>query len=128
MKKILFFIALGIAITIYLLQQTQLHLPLWVNNYVNDFLFLPLVLTSCLFVVRKIKQEQTLHLSLLLILSVAFFYSVYFEWYLPQHNPRYTGDWMDCLLYFFGAFIFYVLQHYNSTPSKTNKGQSKKFH
>ncbi|QQU02533.1 hypothetical protein [Myroides odoratus] len=121
MKKILFFIALGIAISIYLLQQTQLHLPFWINNYVNDFLFLPLVLTSCLFVVRKIKQEQALYLSLPLILGVAFFYSVYFEWYLPQHNPRYTGDWKDCLLYFFGAFIFYVLQYYNSTPSKSPK-------
>ncbi|WP_353162169.1 hypothetical protein [Myroides odoratus] len=121
MKKTLFFIALGIATSIYLLQQTQLNIPLWVNNYVNDFLLLPLVLTSCLFVVRKIKQDKKIHLSLPLILAVTLFYSVYFEWYLPQHNPRYTGDWMDCLLYFCGAFVFYFLQHYNTSPNKDTK-------
>lgn len=121
MRKGLFFTALSIATTIYLLQQLQQPLPLWVNHYVNDFLFLPLTLSLCLFVVRKIKQDPNLQLSLSLILAVTVCYCIYFEWYLPQHNPRYTGDWIDCILYFSGALVFYLLHKTNSKIVEKNK-------
>lgn len=109
MRRILFFLAFTLATTIYVCQRLYLPIPIWINNYVNDFLFLPLVLGFCLFVVRKIKGNPNLQLSLPLILGVSLFYCVYFEWYLPLHNPRYTSDWMDCLLYFGGALVFYLL-------------------
>ena len=118
MRKVLFFIALGIAATLYFLQQLQGPIPQWINNYVNDFLILPLVLSICLVVVRKLKRDATLQLSLPLILAVTLFYCIYFEWYLPQHHPRYTGDWVDCLLYFSGSFLFYALHNLKSKKNK----------
>ncbi|MDR0228720.1 MAG: hypothetical protein LBI72_06605 [Flavobacteriaceae bacterium] len=114
MKTLLFYTALGIAISIYLLQKNHIVLPLWVNNYVNDFLTLPLVLTLGLYLIRKIKREHTLKLPLLLVLLTAFAYSIYFEWYLPQYHIRYTGDWWDCVMYFCGAIVFYKLQSVSS--------------
>ncbi|MBB1151341.1 hypothetical protein H4K35_14740 [Myroides sp. NP-2] len=109
MRKALFYSALSIAAVIYMFQQTGQALPSWVNNYVNDFLTLPLVLGICLFVARKIKGDKQLQLPLPLILTITAFYCFYFEWYLPQHNDRYTGDVVDCLLYFAGATVFYLL-------------------
>ncbi|MGS4346927.1 hypothetical protein ACKUSY_15325 [Myroides odoratus] len=109
MRRILFFLAFSLATTIYACQRLDVPIPIWINNYVNDFLFLPLVLGLCLYVVRKIKDNPKLQLSLPLILGVSLFYCFYFEWYLPQHNPRYTGDWIDCMLYFSGAAVFYLL-------------------
>ncbi len=113
MRKILFYLALGMATTIYLLQQMDYVLPAWINNYVNDFLTLPLVLGICLFLARKIKRNPQLQLPLPLLLVITLFYCFYFEWYLPKHNPRYTGDWIDCLLYFAGAMVFSVLHWRN---------------
>jgi len=110
MKRILFYIALCIALSIYLLQHKGFVLPNWINNYVNDFLTLPLVLSLGLFVIRKIRNEPSVQLPFLLVISIALFYSLYFEWYLPQHNHRYTSDWLDCVLYFAGAILFYFLQ------------------
>lgn len=109
MRSILFYLALSLATAIYTCQRLHLPIPSWINNYVNDFLFLPLVLGFCLFVVRKIKRNPKLQLSLPLVLGVSLFYCLYFEGYLPQHNPRYTGDWIDCLLYVCGAIVFYWL-------------------
>lgn len=113
MRKTLFYLALSIAATIYLFQQTGQVLPVWINNYVNDFLTLPLVLGICLFLARKIKRNHQLQLPLPLILVITLFYCFYFEWYLPKHNPRYTRDWIDCLLYFAGAMVFYFLHWRN---------------
>ncbi|MCA4806882.1 hypothetical protein [Myroides odoratimimus] len=111
MKKTLFYIALSISVVIYVLQKSHIALPAWVNNYVNDFLTLPLVLSICQYILRKLKKQADLLLPLSLILFVALYYSVYFEWYLPQHNPRYTGDWLDCVMYFSGAGVFYLLNN-----------------
>lgn len=113
MKTILFYVALGIAVSIYILQKIHIALPFWINNYVNDFLTLPLVLTIGLYCVQKIKKE-TIVLPLPLVLFIAFGYSIYFEWYLPQHHTRYTADWLDCVMYFCGAIVFYKLQSVSS--------------
>lgn len=118
MKKILFYIALCLASTLYFLQKLQVPIPAWLNNYVNDFLVLPLVLSICLYSVQKIKKDQQIRLSLPLIAVITLMYCFYFEWYLPQHNARYTADYFDCLLYFGGAFVFYLLQ-----PAKKNTQQ-----
>lgn len=109
MRKILFYLALVLACSIYGLQQIQYPMPSWINNYVNDLLTLPLVLSICLVAARRIKKEQQLQLPLPLILGITLFYCIYFEWYLPQHNSRYTGDWVDCCLYLVGALFFYIL-------------------
>ena len=111
MKSLLFYTTLALSLLIYSLQREHVALPTWVNNYVNDFLTLPLVLSICQYILRKLKKQTDLLLPLSLILFVALYYSVYFEWYLPKHNPRYTGDWLDCVMYFSGAGVFYLLNN-----------------
>ncbi|WP_378174888.1 hypothetical protein [Aquimarina sp. SS2-1] len=95
-----------VAITIYTLQQLEIHLPAIIENYVNDFLCMPIILHICQFTVRKLKSDPCITLPFPLIMIVTLGYALYFEWYLPKHTIRYTADWMDVFLYFLGAIFF----------------------
>lgn len=109
-KQPYFIILFGVFLVIYTLQKFQIPLPSWINNYVNDFLCMPVVLSICLAVIRTLKKDNKLFLPLSAIVSLTIFYAIYFEYYLPKVNVRYTADWLDVLLYFFGAGVFYLFQ------------------
>lgn len=106
---------------LFLLVQALIYftvdLPDWVIFYLNDFLVMPLVLTICLVVVRKIRKEPSIRLSLFTVLSLATLYSVYFEVFLPEVTVRYTADPVDVLLYFAGATLFFFLQEPATTQA-----------
>lgn len=87
----------------------------WVNNYVNDFLCLPLVLGCITQLVRWIKKDAQFHFPLLFILALASYYSLFFEVYLPASMERYTADWVDVGLYFLGGFCYYGISRYERT-------------
>jgi len=108
--NIFFYLSLCIFFSILLLKHLTVPLPRWVVFYVNDFLCMPVVLTISLKIVHLIKKDTSLRLPLALILTLTAFYSVYFEYYMPRVEPRYTGDWIDVVMYFAGALIFYILQ------------------
>ena len=101
---------------IYACQATGMSLPGWINNYVNDFLCLPIVLYIAQSGVRYLRNDERVRIPLTLVFFMALLYSVYFEGYLPRDNPRYTSDWIDIALYFSGAGVFYLLNR-PSTPS-----------
>jgi hypothetical protein len=82
-------------------------LPTIINNYVNDLLYLPLVLGLIEFVIRKFKKDSLFKLPIAFVVFLASFYSFYFEYYLPGINPRYTADWIDVVLYFLGGFAYF---------------------
>ncbi|WP_147415810.1 hypothetical protein [Ulvibacterium marinum] len=86
-------------------------LPEWTNNYLNDFLCMPIVLFMGQFAIRKLKGNNTLRLPWPLILTLTLFYSVYFEYYLPRINLRYTADFLDVVLYFSGSAFFYLMEN-----------------
>lgn len=112
-KPAVFLICLLVGLTIYLCQISGVSLPSWINNYVNDFLTLPIVLSVSLFIVRKLKKDSSIILPLTLIILVASLYSVYFELYLPKVTTRYTQDPIDVILYFLGGFAYYkVNKHF----------------
>lgn len=71
---------------------------------------MPLVLTICLALLQVFKKNYQLTIPIFVIASVTFYYIVYFEWYLPKVNPRYTADVMDVFLYILGAVIFFFMQ------------------
>ncbi len=96
-----------VAFGIFSIQKTGLYLPEILNNYANDLLCLPLVLGFINFGIRRLKNDESFKLPLFIILIMALYYSVYFEYYLPTINPRYTSDWIDVGLYFAGALGFY---------------------
>ena len=71
---------------------------------------MPVVLTVCLKVVHLIKKDTSIRLPLALVLTLTSFYSIYFEYYMPLVETRYTADWLDVVMYFAGAMVFYILQ------------------
>lgn len=113
MRKIYisFSICMLVFTTLQVLLIKQVEVPFWATAYINDFLCMPIVLTTCLFVVHLIKRDRSIRLSLFSILSLTIFYAVYFEVVLPRINPRYTADLIDVLMYFSGSLIFYLLQN-----------------
>ncbi len=108
-------------LTVQALLYLQADLPDWIIFYLNDFLVMPLVLTICLVLVRWIKKEPGIRLSLFTVLSLATLYSIYFEVLLPEVTLRYTADPVDVLLYFAGAILFFFLQE----PDSSRTGRTK---
>lgn len=113
MKKSLkyyFIFSVLIGSVIYCCEKFEILLPKFIRYYVNDFLIIPIVLYSSLFVIRKLKNDKKLQLSLLQILYVCALYAVIFEYWLPKFHPRYTSDFVDVGLYFLSGILFYFLQ------------------
>ena len=101
---------LVIAASIYASQKLAMPLPLFVNNYLNDLLCIPLVLGALTFIIRKLKRDPRFTLPFGFIFILSSYYAVFFEYYLPKTNIRYTSDWIDVLLYFLGGMLFYLFQ------------------
>jgi len=100
-----------LGLLIYIFQSFEIYLPKIINNYLNDFLIIPIVLFSCLSVLRITRNNKSFVLSLPIILYVCFMYSILFEFVFPNYLARYTKDYIDMMLYFAGGFIFYKLQN-----------------
>lgn len=106
-RRLIYSVLFFIALTIYIMQRYHLPLPTFINNYVNDFLYLPLVLGAIEFLIRRLKKDSSFKLPIVFVIFLACYYSFYFEYYLPQFNSRYTADWIDVILYFSGAFAYF---------------------
>ncbi|MFT5847133.1 MAG: hypothetical protein ACJARX_000809 [Psychroserpens sp.] len=99
-----------VALLVYLANWLPIQLPSWVVFYLNDLLCMPIVLSLCLAVVRLYKKSNNIYAPITIVYGLTFFYTVYFEWILPQINGRYTGDLIDVVLYFIGATLFLLFQ------------------
>lgn len=109
-----FICCLFIGTSIYFLQIFKVDLPGFINNYINDFLIIPIVLYSCLLFLRWSRNDKKFTLSLLIILYVCLLYSILFEFVFPKYLARYTKDYVDVFLYFASGLLFYKLQKTNS--------------
>lgn len=96
-------------------------LPEFFSSHLNDLLCMPVVLGICLFLIRKFSRNEQLKISLFSAFSLAAFYSLYFELYLPEVTQRYTADVVDVLLYFTGAFAFWLVQRKDDPPIISEK-------
>ena len=108
-RKVLYFTMVFIALTIYMMQRLNLPLPTIVNNYANDLLYLPLVLGAIEFIIRCVKRDSSFRLPLCFVIFLAISYSIFFEYYLPKVNSRYTADWIDVVLYFVGGIVYFFI-------------------
>ena len=115
-NRLVYLLICVVALTIYVMQKLNTALPSLIDNYINDFLCLPIVLGGISFVIQRLKKDNKYRFPFAFIIFMAAYYSFFFEYYLPKHNPRYTGDWIDVLLYFSGAlaFFFYKIKCTNS--------------
>jgi|SRR5699024_272462 len=88
----------------------QISAPNWVFSYVNDFLVIPIVCTIVLNFIWWIKPSKAIRLNGFTILSLVLFYSVYFEYYLPQKSEKYIADFWDIVCYSLGGMMVYIIQ------------------
>ena len=112
MRKILYpFIFLGIiGISVYVMQKCGIRLPVFVNNHLNDLLIVPINLFA-VQMLWGILNGTTVFLRFSIVASSVLFYSIFFEFILPQFNSRYTADGWDVLCYVAGGVLFYLYQH-----------------
>jgi hypothetical protein len=112
MKNI--YLLFGICLTAFLLNMVLIKLavdlPEFFTSHLNDILCMPIVLSICLFIIRSFSKNKGIKISLFSACSLAALYSVYFELYLPGTTTRYTSDVIDVILYFSGAFAFWLVQ------------------
>ena len=108
-RTFLFFISL--ALIIDLGKRFGVLWPKLIHNYLNDFLYIPLVAFFIQWLVRKWKALPHFKLSISHLLFLVLMNSFYFEYYLPKINDRYTADVFDILAYAMGAFLFWFLNH-----------------
>jgi hypothetical protein len=99
-----------VASFIFVAKQLQIQLPYWLYFYLNDFLCMPIVLSICLLILRIFKKTESLYVPFFVVLGLSTYFSWHFEWLMPQLSTRYTGDFTDIVLYFFGAMLFYIFQ------------------
>lgn len=71
---------------------------------------MPIVLFTCQYVLRKLKSDNRIEIPLRLVVLLTIGYALFFEYYLPQVQDRYTADYIDVILYFTGAVFFYFVE------------------
>ena len=119
-KKLSIFCILSFLIgsIVYACQYLNYPLPKIINNFLNDFLIVPIVLYICLWALILIRKDKYFTLPLFMVLYVCAFYSFIFEYIAPKFLIRYTADIIDVILYFLGGIVFYILQN---KPKETPK-------
>lgn len=111
-KLLFYFFTFSVVIgsAIYFFQKKEIYLPKLINNYLNDFLIVPIVLTISLYVTRFLRNSKEYKLSIGVIIYICVLYATLFEFIFPKYLSRYTADIIDVILYFAGGFVFYILQ------------------
>lgn len=109
MRKIYLYMSI-VAAVVYVCQRINITLPSIVNNYLNDLLCMPIVLALIQTIIRLSEKHKHYKIPLYLIFIIAIYYSIYFEWFMPKYNQRYTADSIDVFLYFIGGIGFYVIE------------------
>ena len=107
-KNPLFIVLFLIYVLYYIFKSKGIYMPVFIRNYLSDFLCLFLVNTIVLSVVRKIKGDNTIDLTVLHLLFSLLVFSVTFEFILPNRNGElYTRDWLDVVMYTLGLLLYY---------------------
>ena len=113
MKKALyiyFLFSVFVGTSIYFAQKLNIILPKVVQFYLNDFLIIPIVLITCLFILRRSKSDGNYQIPIWVVLYICSIYALLYEYFLPKYNSRYTADIIDVFLYFISGLIFFFLQ------------------
>ncbi|UII76195.1 hypothetical protein LV716_18320 [Flagellimonas sp. HMM57] len=125
MKKFYFPFFLLLASLVYTSQRLGIYLPELVNNHLNDFLCIPLVLKIALYAVRHIKSNSDLQIPLALQFCVTVLYCIYFEILLPKVDDRYTADPLDLVAYFLGLIVFGYIERRHGTEFRRDDGRQR---
>jgi hypothetical protein len=97
------------------------HQPLpWLNNYLTDFLFVPVVAHISLSFTRIfIVRNGSYFYPVTYLLFISFYSAVVFEYIMPKIAASYTSDIGDVWAYFLGG-IFYYYAHQRKKTLREN--------
>ncbi len=105
----LWLVSTAIALIYLALKASHYSLPDAFNYYLMDILCMPVVLGLIQGAMRLV--FPSFHFTVLMLVVLVVGYSLYFEWYLPQVNSRYTADLLDVGCYAIGSGLYAFFQH-----------------
>lgn len=115
-----FFICyIGLWWTVHLFRWGGHPIPL-LNNWLTDFLFLPVVAHIALVFTRQLLRNAGYRYPLSLLLWMAAYTAIVFEYILPFFSANTTADLIDVLAYFTGA-VYYYFVHQQWSGKQTHK-------
>lgn len=101
------------------------HKPiLLLSGHFTDLLAVPIIANLGLWFQRIfIVKRSTYILKTGHVVFIVIYLSLVFEWLLPMYIPKkFTGDWIDVLLYILGGLFFLKLMNkpLHENPAKTS--------
>jgi hypothetical protein len=102
-----FFLLLGIVVCKRIFFHTSGNA--FADSYLLDLLCIPLVMEGCKWILEKLLNRHYRFTEYHCIVAVLYF-SLVFEWFLPQLSNRYHADIYDVLCYGVSTIIWYVGQ------------------
>ncbi len=85
----------------------QIAIP-FADNYLDDFLAMPIILTIFWTEQRVLWKNIKHPLTIFQVTIFTFAFSIFFEEILPNFNANYTKDYWDYLAYILGSICFYL--------------------
>jgi len=85
-------------------QRNGIEMPL-LHGWFSDVLCMPIVLGAVQFTIKLFRP--TFALSGVMVAVAVIYFTLVFEWWLPQSSSIYTSDWLDVLCYALGGLAFY---------------------
>lgn len=119
LRKYYYITCLILFLIIYGTQKLGYTLPYYIQNYGSNLICMPIILKT-IQLILKFAFKKNIRLGYINIISVTFYFSWYFEYYLPKHDTRYTADPYDVFLYFIGSFVYCYLENYFKDTTKYN--------
>lgn len=117
-----FLTALMLYLLIRVVRYLGVELPELLNAYAADLLCMPIILSIILFIVQRLKRNDSLALPLSGIIFVTAYWAIYFEYYLPRSSNTYTADALDVVMYIIGMLSFIVWQRRQGLESLRSFG------
>lgn len=93
------------------------------HTYFEDILAIPIILKSALIIINNLSRRY-IHYKIkgIDVLIILVFFSIYFEWYLPRVDQRFTADVFDILCYSIGAVFFALKMNQPITLNQLQSG------
>ena len=100
-----------LCVVLFILHQVSqyiLKIPLpFLNNYLDNFLAMPIILTLLLAEKKYIFKQKNESLSLLFTIIATLYVALVTEWLFPFISDRFTTDWADLVFYSLGSILYY---------------------
>lgn len=90
----------------------------FISDYLADLIAIPFSL-GCADGFMKKYSSKKFEIGFLPMLVAVIYFSLVFEFWMPQVSPLYTSDWVDVGCYFIGGIIYLLLKRKTKAPTQT---------